>query len=96
MRFSFHVQFYGTFDLDPFPRDGSEVIPSPHSLDNGVASKGVQGTIGISRKSAIIQLELCFPLRFLFVLYSDVQLVSCSISKKGLKHVESILKLRKG
>ncbi|KAB2597743.1 RIC1-like protein [Pyrus ussuriensis x Pyrus communis] len=72
-------EFYGTFELDPFPRDGSEVIPSPHSLDNGVASKGVQGTIGISRKSAIIQLELCFPLRFLFVLYSDVQLVSCSI-----------------
>ncbi|KAB2605731.1 RIC1-like protein [Pyrus ussuriensis x Pyrus communis] len=87
---SWKGEFYGTFDLDPFPRDGSEVIPSPHSLDNGVASKGVPGTICISRKSAIIQLELCFPLRLLFVLYSDGQLVSCSISKKGLKHVESI------
>ncbi|KAM1268429.1 hypothetical protein PS1_000707 [Malus domestica] len=87
---SWKGEFYGTFELDPFPRNGSEVIPSPHSLDNGVASKGVLGTICISWKSAIIQLELCFPLRLLFVLYSDGQLVSCSISKKGLKHVESI------
>ncbi|TQD78825.1 hypothetical protein C1H46_035605 [Malus baccata] len=87
---SWKGEFYGTFDLDPFPRDGSEVIPSPHSLDNGVASKGVPGAICISRKSAIIQLELSYPLRLLFVLYSDGQLVSCSISKKGLKHVESI------
>ncbi|CAN6710942.1 unnamed protein product [Malus baccata var. baccata] len=87
---SWKGEFYGTFEFDPFPRNGSEVIPSPHSLDNGVASKGVPGTICISWKSAIIQLELCFPLRLLFVLYSDGQLVSCSISKKGLKHVESI------
>ncbi|TQD73210.1 hypothetical protein C1H46_041265 [Malus baccata] len=87
---SWKGEFYGTFELDPFPRNGSEVIPSPHSLDNGVASKGVLGTICISWKSAIIQLELCFPLRLLFVLYSDGQLVSCSTSKKGLKHVESI------
>ncbi|CAN6568186.1 unnamed protein product [Malus baccata var. baccata] len=87
---SWKGEFYGTFELDPFPRNGSEVIPSPHSLDNGVASKGVPGTICISWKSAIIQLELCFPLRLLFVLYSDGQLVSCSTSKKGLKHVESI------
>ncbi|BFG22031.1 hypothetical protein CerSpe_083050 [Prunus speciosa] len=91
---SWKGEFYGTFELDPFPRDGSDVISSPHSLDNGVASKGVSGTVvsnhSISRKSAIIQLELCFPMRLLFVLYSDGQLVSCSISKKGLKHAESI------
>ncbi|CAL2241826.1 unnamed protein product [Prunus armeniaca] len=91
---SWKGEFYGTFELDPFPHDGSDVIPSPHSLDNGVASKGVSGNVvsnhSISRKSAIIQLELCFPMRLLFVLYSDGQLVSCSISKKGLKHAESI------
>ncbi|KAM5574389.1 guanine nucleotide exchange factor subunit RIC1 [Rosa sericea] len=91
---SWKGEFYGTYELDPVPRDGCEVIPSSHSLDNGVASKGVPGTIPanncVPRKSAIIQLELCFPLRLLFVLYSDGQLVSCSISKKGLKHPESI------
>lgn len=42
------------------------------------------------RKSAIVQLELCLPLRLLFTLYSDGQLVLCSISKKGLKQVDSI------
>lgn len=90
----FYVQFYGAFKLDPFARDGCEIVPSSHSLDNGVASKGVPGTVianhCVSKKSAIIQLELCFPLRLLFVLYSDGQLVSCSMSKKGLKHAESI------
>jgi hypothetical protein len=40
--------------------------------------------------SEIKQLELCLPLRLLFVLYSDGQLVSCSISKKGLKQVDGI------
>lgn len=84
------VQFYGSYELDPIPRDG----PLSHSLDNGVATKGVPGTIPanncVPRNSAIIQLELCLPLRLLFVLYSDGQLVSCSISKKGLKHPESI------
>ncbi|KAK9910352.1 hypothetical protein M0R45_034318 [Rubus argutus] len=91
---SWKGEFYGTFELDPFPRDGCEIAPSSHSIDNGVASKGVPGTVianhCVSKKSAIIQLELCFPLRLLFVLYSDGQLVSCSMSKKGLKHAESI------
>lgn len=44
----------------------------------------------IPRKSEINQLELCLPLRFLFVLYSDGELVSCSVSKKGLKQVDCI------
>lgn len=44
----------------------------------------------IPKKFEINQLELCLPLRLLFVLYSDGQLVSCSISKKGLKQVDCI------
>ncbi|XP_004301497.1 PREDICTED: protein RIC1 homolog [Fragaria vesca subsp. vesca] len=87
---SWKGEFYGSYKLDPIPRDG----PLSHSLDNGVATKGVPGTIPanncVPRNSAIIQLELCLPLRLLFVLYSDGQLVSCSVSKKGLKHPESI------
>ncbi|KAL6176386.1 hypothetical protein ACLB2K_053020 [Fragaria x ananassa] len=84
---SWKGEFYGSYELDPIPRGG----PLSHSLDNGVATKGVPGTIPANKcVPAIIQLELCLPLRLLFVLYSDGQLVSCSISKKGLKHPESI------
>lgn len=41
------------------------------------------------KKSAIICLELCPAMRVLFVLYSDGKLLSCSVSKKGLRQVES-------
>lgn len=44
----------------------------------------------IPKNSEIKQLELCLSLRLLFVLYSDGHLVSCSISKKGLKQVDCI------
>ena len=37
-----------------------------------------------------MQLELCLLMRLLFVLYSDGQLVSFSVSKRGLKQVEYI------
>lgn len=43
----------------------------------------------------IIQLELCLSLRLLLVLYSDGQLVSCTVSKKGLKQADSIKAERK-
>lgn len=88
------LQFYGAFELDLYPRDGSEVSVLPHSLGNGLASGGFPGDFvsnqNITGKCAITQLELCFPMRLLFVLYSDGQLVSCSISKRGLKQAESI------
>lgn len=89
----FSEQFYGAFELDSFPRDGSEVKPSPQFLENG-SSKGHTDTLiakdNVSRKSAIIQLELCLPIRLLFALFSDGQLFSCSVSKKGLKQAEYI------
>lgn len=87
------IQFYGAFELDSSPRDGSEVNPSAHPLDNGITGEH-SGTLiskhNVSRNSAIVQLELCLPMRLLFVLFSDGQLVSYSISKKGLKQVEYI------
>ncbi|XP_022770465.1 guanine nucleotide exchange factor subunit Rich-like isoform X3 [Durio zibethinus] len=83
---SWKGEFYGAFHLDSFERNSS--------LANGIASGEAQGALvlnyKVSKKSAIAQLEFCVPMRLLLVLYSDGQLVSCSVSKKGLKPVESI------
>lgn len=75
--------------------DGLKDVNSlPHSLSNGIASGDVRGGILASKKvsvqPAIVKLELCSIMRLLFVLYSDGQLISCSISKKGLRQVDSI------
>ncbi|KAK4339303.1 hypothetical protein RND71_040765 [Anisodus tanguticus] len=43
-----------------------------------------------SKNSAVIHLEFSLPLRLLVVLFSDGQLVLCSVSKKGLKQMEFI------
>ena len=83
----FDEQFYGAFELDSSPRDGGEVNPLLHSIENGI-SKGHSN--GASRNSAIVQLEFCLPMRLLFALFSDGQLLSCSVSKKGLKQAEYI------
>lgn len=87
-------QFCGAFEFDPHPHDSVEGSQVPLSLGNGLSPKGhskvLMSNNSIPRKSAIVQLELCLPSRFLFILYSDGLLVSCSISKKGLKQVDSI------
>lgn len=87
-------QFGGAFEFDPCPHASVEDSQVALSLGNGLSPKGhpkfIKSGNNIPRKSAIVQLELCLPLRLLFVLYSDGQLVSCSISKKGLKQVDSI------
>ncbi|XVE77174.1 hypothetical protein DITRI_Ditri13aG0040600 [Diplodiscus trichospermus] len=84
----------GSFWTDSSQRNSSEVTTFLRSLVNGIASADAQGTFvsnyKISKKSAIAQLEFCVPIRLLLVLYSDGLLVSCSVSKKGLKPVESI------
>ncbi|XP_062156067.1 uncharacterized protein LOC133863927 isoform X1 [Alnus glutinosa] len=91
---SWKGEFYGSFELDPYRHDSSEITQLPKSLDNGCAFGGASRVIisenNISRKSAIIQLELSLPLRLLLVLYSGGQLLSCSVSKKGVKQAESI------
>ncbi|XP_061961808.1 uncharacterized protein LOC133682481 [Populus nigra] len=91
---SWKGEFYGAFELDHCSRDSSDASVSPHSLGNGVASGRAptdsESNHNMTRKTAIVQLELCLLMRLLFVLYSDGQLISCSISKKGLKQVDYI------
>ncbi|KAJ0054468.1 hypothetical protein Pint_00467 [Pistacia integerrima] len=91
---SWKGEFCGAFELNHFPDDSSTVTPLQNSLSNGLASAETSGAfvpdLKVSRRCAIVQLELCFPMRLLLVLYSDGKLMSCSISKKGLKQPEFI------
>ncbi|XP_065859676.1 uncharacterized protein [Euphorbia lathyris] len=91
---SWKGEFYGAFELDPYQHENNEVAVSPHSLINGLASgsasEGLVSNHSITLKSAVTQLEFCYPMRLLFVLYSDGQLLSCSVTKKGLKQPEFI------
>ncbi|KAL6965548.1 hypothetical protein U1Q18_036598 [Sarracenia purpurea var. burkii] len=91
---SWKGEFYGAFRPNLDPHDGNEATKLSYSRDNGLASDGVQGDFISSHhlppRSAIIQLEFSMPLRLLFVIFSDGQLVLCSVSKKGLKQAESI------
>ncbi|XP_044493876.1 guanine nucleotide exchange factor subunit RIC1-like isoform X2 [Mangifera indica] len=93
-RISWKGEFCGAFELNHFPYDSSTVSLLPNSLSNGHASAKTSGAfvpdLKVSRTCAIIQLELCFSMRLLLVLYSDGKLMSCSISKKGLKQPEFI------
>ncbi|XP_061361240.1 uncharacterized protein LOC133305118 isoform X4 [Gastrolobium bilobum] len=90
---SWKGEFYGAFQFDPHPPASFDDSQIP-LLDNGFSPKGHPKVLNsnhiIPRNSEINQLELCLPLRLLLVLYSDGQLVSCSISKKGLKQVDCI------
>ncbi|XP_059651371.1 uncharacterized protein LOC132298981 [Cornus florida] len=91
---SWKGEFFGAFELDFHPQDNIEGAKLSLSLDNGLASAGAQGVFKpdhyLSQRSAVIQLEFSLPLRLLFVLFSDGQLVLCTTSKKGLKQAESI------
>ncbi|KAH1235043.1 hypothetical protein GLYMA_09G256700v4 [Glycine max] len=91
---SWKGEFYGAFQFDPQPTSSFDNSQMPLTLENGLSPKShpkvLMSNHIIPRKSEINQLELCLPLRLLFVLYSDGQLVSCSVSKKGLKQVDCI------
>lgn len=91
---SWKGEFLGAFDLDFRLSNGNAATKLSNSLDHGVASGWAHGVLpsnhSLFRKSAIIHLEFSLPLRLLFVLFSDGQLVLCSVSKKGLKQAESI------
>lgn len=90
----FFLQFYGAFELVHSSNDSSVAALSHHFPSNGLASVDTSGAFVSDHKfpisSAIIRLELCLPMRLLFVLYSNGQLMSCSVSKKGLKLAEFI------
>ncbi|KAJ0598197.1 putative transcription factor WD40-like family [Helianthus annuus] len=87
---SWKGEFNGSLDLDfnSYNENGHT------KLSNGVASGGTQGVISSShssyKKPAITYLYFSFPLRLLFVLFSDGQLVLCSVSKRGLKQPDSV------
>ncbi|XP_019449839.1 PREDICTED: RAB6A-GEF complex partner protein 1-like [Lupinus angustifolius] len=91
---SWKGEFYGAFQFDPYPLASIEDSLLPRTLDNGLSPNSQPKILMpnhiIPNKFEINQLELCLPLRLLFVLYSNGQLVSCSISKKGLKQVDCI------
>ncbi|KAI8026736.1 RAB6A-GEF complex partner protein 1 [Camellia lanceoleosa] len=91
---SWKGEFYGAFGLHSCLQDGNEATKLSYSPDNGLASEGVQGSVMPShylfQRSAVIQLEFSLPLRLLFVIFLEGQLVLCSVRKKGLKQADSI------
>ncbi|CAI9764198.1 unnamed protein product [Fraxinus pennsylvanica] len=91
---SWKGEFCGAFNLDVWLRDSVAANKLSHPLDNDLASGGIQAVHRSNNfapeTSAVVNLEFSISLRLLFVLFSDGQLVSCSVSKKGLKHTESI------
>ncbi|KAH7863655.1 hypothetical protein Vadar_020398 [Vaccinium darrowii] len=91
---SWKGEFYGSFRLNFHLEEGNEATNLLYSRDNGLASEGVHGafipSLYSSQRSAIVQLEFSLSLRLLCVIFSDGQLVICSVSKKGLKQAGSI------
>lgn len=88
------IQFYGAFNIDAQLCDGSEVTKLSNSLENGLASSRAEvdsiPSHCKSKPSAVSHLEFSLSLRLLFVLYSDGQLVLCSVSKKGFRQAEPV------
>lgn len=88
------MQFCGAFRLNFHCQEGNEATKLLYSRENGLASEGVDGafmpSLYSSQRSAIVQLEFSLSLRLLCVVFSDGQLVVCSVSKKGLKQAGSI------
>lgn len=87
---SWKGEFYGALDLDFHLYNGN----GHTKLSNGVVSGATQGVISsthsLPKKSAITYLEFSLPMRLLFVLFSDGQLVLCSVNKRGLKQADSV------
>lgn len=94
---SWKGEFCGAFYLDTRPNDNAAANTLSYPLGNEKASSETQGIHGsnhmnlvLSQKSAVIHLEYSITLRLLTVLFSDGELVICYVSKKGLRHTESI------
>ncbi|KAI4364719.1 hypothetical protein MLD38_020774 [Melastoma candidum] len=86
---SWKGEFYGTFGLEPIHHHSREISSSVHSSSNGTAIDPETSNNNSIKKSAIIWLELCLAMKVLLVLYYDGTLLLCSMSKKGLRQVES-------
>lgn len=89
---SWKGEFYGSFNFDAQLSEGSGVSKLSHSLNNGFSSSGTQSdsTDHLVKKSSVIHLEFSLQLRLLVVLLNDGHILLCSVSKKGIKHIEAI------
>ncbi|KAH9625616.1 hypothetical protein KSS87_016388 [Heliosperma pusillum] len=91
---SWKGEFYGAFDIKCHAGEIDENLQLSYSFQNGTPpSKSSEVHCLdpiVSGTSAISWLELSLSLRILFVLFSDGQILMCSVSKRGLKQAESI------
>lgn len=91
---SWKGEFLGAFFLDVPHQDVNDSNRWPNAMENGHPPNVVQDLSRLNqhppKRSAVIQLEFSLQLRLLSVLYSDGQLLLCSVSKKGLKQPEFI------
>ncbi|XP_057780587.1 uncharacterized protein LOC130999108 isoform X2 [Salvia miltiorrhiza] len=96
---SWKGEFCGAFFLDMLPNDGSGPNKLSNHFSNGPTARGVQIADDgpnhtnhvVSQTSGVVHLEFSITLRLLFVLFSDGELIQCSVSKRGLKHAESVI-----
>ncbi|XP_047307379.1 guanine nucleotide exchange factor subunit RIC1-like isoform X1 [Impatiens glandulifera] len=91
---SWKGEFHGDFPI-VFQCNGSNETSKPsHALQNGldseVAHQPSTPNHDLPQYSAIVQLEFSLPLRLLIVIYSDGQMLLCSVSKKGFRQAESL------
>lgn len=78
--------------------DGIGVNNLSNHSSNGLTARAVQIGDGpnctnhvVAQTSGVVHLEFSIALRLLFVLFSDGKLIQCSVSKRGLKHTESVI-----
>uniref|UniRef100_A0A7N0UYN2 RIC1 C-terminal alpha solenoid region domain-containing protein n=1 Tax=Kalanchoe fedtschenkoi TaxID=63787 RepID=A0A7N0UYN2_KALFE len=87
---SWKGEFCGAFLLDDDSHCDQETAEISHSADNGPASGFLKSTHNHFERPAVVHLELSMSLRQLVVLYANGRLLLCSVSKRGLKQVDSI------
>ncbi|OVA11965.1 Ribosome control protein 1 [Macleaya cordata] len=91
---SWKGEFCGNFKLDYRRRSSIDITQPPNTFENGPSLEGSLRDVTSSQTSgnsfAVTLLDLSLLLRLLVVLYSDGQLALCSVSKKGLRQIESI------
>ncbi|CAH9118160.1 unnamed protein product [Cuscuta europaea] len=91
---SWKGEFYEAYNIDDQFHYDSEGTKVPNYLENEFSSSGTEidslPSYCKSKPSAVSHLEFSLLLRLLFVLFSDGQLILCSVSKKGFRHSESV------
>ncbi|KAL8514312.1 hypothetical protein ACS0TY_013435 [Phlomoides rotata] len=95
---SWKGEFGGAFSLDMRLKDSTGANKLSNHFGNGLTTRGIQGHDGsnhmnhvVSQNTEVVHLEFSIAFWLLFVLYSDGELIQCSVSKRGLKYTESII-----